>query len=59
MKLLGRAMLKELIEMLEKAGSKQLIMLSKSETKVMIGALKSYDNLLKRLEGDYREEIEE
>lgn len=55
---MGRAMLKELIEMLEKAGHKQLIMLSKGELKTVIAALKSYDNLLKRLDGDYTEEKE-
>ena len=56
---MGRAMLKELIEMLERAGHKQLIMLSKGELKVVINTLKSYDNLLKRLEGDWKDEVEE
>lgn len=59
MKAMGRAMLKELIELLEKAGHKQIIMLSKHELKVVIATLKSYDDLLKRLDGDWKTEEKE
>lgn len=58
-KQMGRAMLKELISILEQAGHKQIIMLSKHELKVVIATLKSYDDLLKRLDGDWKTEEKE
>ena len=58
MKQTGKAMIKEILDMLDKAGKKQTIMLSKSELKLLIGVLKGYENLLNRLDGDYTEEIQ-
>lgn len=58
MKTMGREILKELLDLLEKAGHKQVIMLSKKEHKLIVSALMSYDNLLKRLDGDWTEEKE-
>ena len=58
MKATGKAIIKEMLDMLDKAGKKQTIMLSKSELKLLIGVLKGYENLLNRLDGDYTEEIQ-
>ena len=57
MKPIGVALIKEMLEVLDKAGKKQVITLSKSELKLLIGVLKGYENLLNRLDGDYTEEI--
>ena len=56
-KAIGVALIKEMLEVLDKAGKKQTIMLSKSELKLLVGVLKGYENLLNRLDGDYTEEI--
>jgi len=53
MKQIGKAMIQDLLSVLERAGSKQVIMLSKSELKLLIGVLKGYESLLQRLDGDY------
>ena len=56
-KAIGVALIKEMLEVLDKASKKQTIMLSKSELKLLVSVLKGYENLLQRLDGDYTEEI--